>query len=278
MDVDDQRSQLARMAAESALVRVVHHYGETPGFVLIGGLVPELLCSGSPRRHAGTTDIDVQVDLEIAAGAVNTKRLETALQNAEFEPDSERVWRWKTQGAAAGALVKFELLADIDTEPSGSTIEFVECDQLGAANLRGTGVAAQDVEPRSLRAKVGDDWIDATINVTGLAGFLLAKAAAAHSRRKTKDWYDIAFVLIENDAGGVGSAIAAVEKLTSGDLRTHATALGDLRDNFSVPEAQGPVAYADQMRLDHPALDVATLRADAVIAVTTFVDQLSRRA
>ena len=80
------RSRLARAAAESALVRVVHHYGETPGFVLIGGLVPELLCSGSPRTHAGTTDIDVQVDLEIAAGAVNTKRLETALQNAEFVP------------------------------------------------------------------------------------------------------------------------------------------------------------------------------------------------
>lgn len=278
MDGDDQRSQLARVAAESALVRVVHHYGETPGFVLIGGLVPELLCSGSSHRHAGTTDIDVQVDLEIAAGAVNTKRLETALQNAEFEPDSERVWRWKAQGAAAGTLVKFELLADIDTEPAGSTIEFDECEQLGAANLRGTGVAAHDVEPRSLRARVGDEWIDATINVTGLAGFLLAKAAAAHSRRKTKDWYDIAFVLIDNDAGGTGSAIAAVEQLTSGDRRAHATALGDLRDNFAVPEAQGPVAYADQMLLDHPALDVSTLRADAVIAVTTFVDHLSRRA
>ena len=58
----------------------------------------------------GTTDIDVQVDREIAAGAVNTKRLETALQNAEFDPDNERIWRWKADGAAAGAIVKFELL------------------------------------------------------------------------------------------------------------------------------------------------------------------------
>jgi hypothetical protein len=66
--------------------------------------------------------------------------------------------------------------------------------------------------------------------------------------------------------------------VTGGDLRTHATSLGDLRDNFAVPEAQGSVAYADQMLLDHPALDVAALRTDAVIAVTRFVDQLSRRA
>jgi hypothetical protein len=50
---EEPRSRLARTAAESALVRVVHHYGETPGFVLIGGLVPELLCSGPPHRHAG---------------------------------------------------------------------------------------------------------------------------------------------------------------------------------------------------------------------------------
>jgi hypothetical protein len=36
----------------------------------------------------------------------------------------------------------------------------------------------------------------AEINVTGLAGFLLAKMAAAHGRLKAKDWYDIAFVLL----------------------------------------------------------------------------------
>jgi hypothetical protein len=40
------------------------------------------------------------------------------------------------------------------------------------------------------------------VNVTGLAGFLLAKCAAALARRKTKDWYDIAFVLLHNDVGG----------------------------------------------------------------------------
>jgi hypothetical protein len=58
------RSRQARLAAEQALVRVVHHYGGRPEFVVLGGLVPELLCSGSARQHAGTTDIDVQVNLE----------------------------------------------------------------------------------------------------------------------------------------------------------------------------------------------------------------------
>ncbi len=59
------RSRQARLAAEAALVRVVHHYGGRPEFVVLGGLVPELLCSESTFRHAGTTDVDVQVNLEM---------------------------------------------------------------------------------------------------------------------------------------------------------------------------------------------------------------------
>jgi hypothetical protein len=102
------RSRLARMAAERALVRVVHHYGATPEFVVLGGLVPELLCSGSDRLHAGTTDIDVQVNLEIECDAVNTARLERALRHAEFEPDGDQVWRWRVANEGIRVEVKFE--------------------------------------------------------------------------------------------------------------------------------------------------------------------------
>ena len=40
MSDDVPRNRLARMAAERALVRVVHHYGATPEFVVLGGLFP----------------------------------------------------------------------------------------------------------------------------------------------------------------------------------------------------------------------------------------------
>ena len=146
MAADDQRSREARTAAEAALVRVVHHYGARPEFVVIGGLVPELLCANCAFLHAGTTDVDVQVNLEIACGAVNTRRLEHALRNAEFEPDAERVWRWTADTTRTKTVVKFELLADLDDEPAPSTITFVECEQLGAANLRGTGFAVRDID------------------------------------------------------------------------------------------------------------------------------------
>ena len=207
---DPLRTRAARAAAERALIRVVHHYGARPEFVVLGGLVPDLLCSHSPFLHSGTTDVDVQVNLEIAAGSVNAVRLERALRNAEFEPDEHRVWRWKADGTEAIAVIKFELLADLDDQRSGSTIVFDGCESLGAANLRGTGFAVRDIEARQLRARVGGVEQTAEINVTGIAGFLLAKCAAAHSRRKPKDWYDIAYVLLHNDAGGPGAAAAVV--------------------------------------------------------------------
>lgn len=265
------RSRTARRVAEQALVRVVHHYGATPEFVLLGGLVPELLCSGSDTLHAGTTDVDVQVDLEIAAGAVNTARLEQALANAEFTVDAERIWRWHADVDGQKAVVKFELLADLDAEPAGAIVSFDACEALGAVNLRGTGFAARDFAPRPIRARVGGVDYEVDVNVTGLAGFLLAKAAAAYGRRKEKDWYDIAFVLLHNDAGGPEAAVEAVRNRFSADLvGITRSGIDDLLANFDAVDAQGPAAYASQIVVDHPGLDEAQLRADAVVAVRSF--------
>ena len=147
------RSRAARETAEAALLHIVRHYGERPEFVV--GLVPELLCAGSAFQHAGTTDVDVQVDPEIACGAVNAVRLERALRNAGFVPERGRPWRWSTGRNSAAAVVKFELLADLRDEPAETTVTFDACENPGALNLRGTGFAARDVEVRELHARRG---------------------------------------------------------------------------------------------------------------------------
>ena len=243
MTPEQTRSRAARTAAETALVRIVHHYGGRPEFVLLGGLVPELLCATSDARHAGTTDVDVQVDLELAAGAVNGPRLERALRNAEFEPDSSRAWRWRTKVDGAPTLVKFELLADQPDARSGDTFHFDGCESLGAVNLMGTGYASQDVRMTSLEARVGDDRHRVELYVTGLAGYLLAKMAAARERRLPKDWYDIAFVLRHNDDGGAEAAARTILQRFPGVFAGSArTSLLELQANFQDPEGQGPNA------------------------------------
>jgi len=157
-------------------------------------------------------------------------------------------------------VITFELPADIGTEPAEATITFDECDALGAVNRRGTGIASRDVEVRELRARVGGVVQTAEINVTGLGGFLLAKCAAARARRKPKDWYDIAFVLLHNDAGGVDAAAAAIRECFGPELPSVRTNLDDLLANFADPSAQGPrgdaprgiAAIECRTRRDHP--------------------------
>lgn len=89
---DAERSRAARAASERALVRVVHHYGARPEFVVLGGLVPELLCAGSGWRHAGTTDVDVQVvltdhpELDSATVAADAVLAVAAFHRRLFDP------------------------------------------------------------------------------------------------------------------------------------------------------------------------------------------------
>ena len=110
----------------------------------------------------------------------------------------------------------------------------------------------------------------AEIHVAGLAGFLLAKCAAAYSRRTQKDWYGLAFVLVHNDAGGPEAAAQAVIDRFGGQIGAIRTALADLAANFANREAQGPRAYARQMAIDHPEVKQVTTLADAVVAVDAF--------
>lgn len=278
MSEEPERNRSARAAAELALVRVVHHYDGPPDFVVLGGLVPALLCSQAPVQHIGTTDIDVQVNLEIQEQGAHASRLERALRNADFAPDGERAWRWELRSDEVKAVVKFELLADLDDQQAGATVLFADCEDLGAANLRGTGYAARDVYLQELSARDGGVRRTVDVQVTGLGGFLMAKVAAAHGRRSPKDWYDIAYVLLHNDDGGPQAAADRVVELFGAELPAMRTALVDLHANFHDPESQGSRAYANQVGLDMPEEDPATLATDAQLAVAQFCSTLLEHA
>jgi hypothetical protein len=247
---EPERSRQARAAAEAALIRVVHHYGARPGFVVLGGLVPELLCSDSGMAHAGTTDVDVQVDLEIACGSVNAVRLEQALKNAEFTPTADGIWRWST--SSPRLVIKFELLADSDSDPAEAVLRFDACENLGAVNLRGTGFAARDVSTATLRGKIGEDMRTAEVNITGL--WIPAREGGSST--------------VSTEAEGL--VRHRVCSAFPDDLAAVRTSLDDLAANFQLPAHQRPSAYALQMRVDYPEQVEATLRADAVAAVREF--------
>ena len=214
-------------------------------------------------EHAGTTDVDVHVEIEAQAGDPDSApRLEAALRTAGFVPDKERIWRWQTiVGHGRKAVIKFELLTDNPNAEANATISLPGCERLGAANLRGTGYASMDTAMHTLAARIDGELTTVDINVTGLGGFLLAKLAAAHGRRKAKDWYDIAYVLLHNDAGGPQAAAAHIEATFPGVFRSGSprTWLVDARANFHDDRSQGTEAYADEALLHQPDEERAQL-------------------
>ena len=110
------------------------------------------------------------------------------------------------------------------------------------------------------------------VNTRGLEEALM-NAEFEPDGSKAKDWYDIAYVLVFNDAGGPTAAAAAVRRVLGPDMPGSArTALGDLADNFANPGDQGPQAYAEQLLADRVDLnlDYGSLLVDAVAAVRTF--------
>jgi hypothetical protein len=117
----------------------------------------------------------------------------------------------------------------------------------------------------------------AEIYVTGLTGFLLAKTAAAYSRRKPKDWYDVAYVLLNNDYGYPAATAERVWQVFGASIASVESALRNLSANFAGPSTQGTSAYVDQITLDYPETDPATPAADGQIAVQAFCDDLLSR-
>lgn len=138
-------------------------------------------------------------------------------------------------------------------------------------------MAREDVVVTQLTANDGGVWRTIDVNTTGIAGFLLAKVAAAHARRAPKDFYDIAYVLLHSDLGGHEAATQQViQKLG------HRLAGTDNRDRRAgrgvrAAEYEGARAYAEQVILNASDVDAGAAAADAVTVVCFFCERLLER-
>lgn len=253
-------------------MRISAHFGSTDiPVVVLGELVPELLCTTTEARHQGTTDVDIQINLEVELDDEHASELEQALLAAGFSADSEQMWRWLDH--EHGTVVKVEFLCDLDYEPAESLVMFSGAKTLGAVNLRGTGYAARDWTLHNLSATIDDRLVAAQVRFAALADYLLAKVHALRNRRFEKDMYDFAYVLIHNDVGGPGPAADEVMAKFGDDLPSLHSMFRGLGASFSSPADAGPTAYA---RLAPPLdseseEDPARLAGDAYAAVTEFL-------
>ncbi len=271
-DTDEARSAETRARAERALVLLVNEVGdENVPLIVLGGLVPEVLTRYEGAvipQHLGTTDVDVllitHLDADTDLGAV-----ERALKRLGFKPLSE-AWRWR--GRIDGRPVKVEFLCDLEDRPEGQVISPTGCAELAAVNLRGTGYVARDWAWEELSATAPDGGeVRVRVRFAGLKGYLLSKCVAVRTRGLEKDYYDFAFVLLHNRAGGPEGAAAQLRESALSDALPALRSISlEVRERYVRPNDIGPTSYAEQSLQVDPELDPATLRADAVDVVERF--------
>src|SRR5215211_5114636 len=186
----------------------------------------------------------------------------------DFAPEDDG-WRWR--GRIDDRVVKIEFLCDLDDQPAEAIVTPSGCRELRAVNLRGTGNVEHDHREITLDGPDGP----VRVRIAALAGYLLAKAAAARSRGADKDYYDLAYVLLHNHAGGPAAAAAVINasKLQTA-LAGMASTLIELRERFRNDRASGPHAFAQESLKVTPDADARLLAADAAAAVNEFLDAL----
>jgi hypothetical protein len=93
----------------------------------------------------------------------------------------------------------------------------------------------------------GGGEVSVRVRFAGLEGYLLSKCVAVRTRGLEKDYYDFAFVLLHNRAGG---AEAAAAQLRQGNLSDALPALRstflEVRERYVRSNDVGPASYADQ--------------------------------
>lgn len=273
---EEPRSRETRARAERALVLLVHALGEDAPFVVLGGLVPELLTDAHDAvipEHLGTTDVDVLLSTHTDDGE-RLSAIERALVRLEFRA-AEGGWRWR--GRVGGRPVKIEFLCDLDDQPEDVLVRPAACSELAAMNLRGTGYVARDFGVEELSAELaGGELGTVRVRFARLAGYLLAKCVAARRRGLEKDYYDLVYVLLHNREGGPEAATLAVRDGPVADaLPGLQSTFAELRERYRGPRDAGPSGYALQSLQVDPEADAALLRQDAVDAAGRFFGGLA---
>jgi len=248
---------------ERTLVTLLRGLGPWKGGVyLIGGLVPRYLVDrpidpAVREPHAGTTDVDLVLDLAMLAEVETYRRLETNLRALGFVRGSNDAgqaqhFSWR-KPLGAGVTIVVDLLCDAEAGTGGRVVAVAGERRLSALATPGARLAIADHVPVPLTAELLDDAgvATATIRVAGIVPFLVLKALAFEDRNEPKDAYDLIYCLTYYREGpaAVGAAFAEYRRAHP-DEPLLPTALGILRGRFATDadtpgwRKNGPAQYA----------------------------------
>jgi hypothetical protein len=266
---ENERTLSGRARAEAALASLVGNIGDHTKITVIGGMVPQTLTLRSRTPHLGTADLDLLLDVALRYDRDEDDFgwLQIALDSAGFTRiEQSGGWQWLI--TIEGKAVVVEFMCDVP-DSQGLTIALPGAPQVAALNFAGPAPALQDAVEIQLQRGLGLPAVQ--VRFAGLGGYLLAKATAVVSRGLDKDFYDFAFVILNNDFGGPTQAGRdAASALPRNTTHDYTETIRQAVKLFDKVGAQGVTAFVREMQTAGDSTSSDILAQDAVAAVGLF--------
>jgi hypothetical protein len=243
-------------ACERVLVTLLRNLGPWRNSVfLVGGLAPRYLVKARPPDvlpHAGTTDVDVVIDIGMLADTEAYRTLEDNLHAMGFsratnDKGAKQSWRWIAE-LDGGAMI-LEFLADDPGLRGGRVQELPTKGGVSAVNIPHASMVFDLHDSVEITAELldGNGQATETIRHANIVSFTCLKAFAFDDRFERKDAHDLVYCL-ENHEGGIDAARKAfAHALAGGHRDVILDALSRLARRFCNERAPD-----DSYRLDGP--------------------------
>lgn len=246
------------LACERTLLTLLSAFGNLKDTLrLVGGLVPRYLTPETPPdipMHAGTSDVDIVINLEVLAIGDEYACLADQLKARGFsrlvkdgKPSS---WQWRRQ-IDEHVEVVVELLRDAGDQQPGRAIS-VSGEQVSALTIKHAGIVHDWYQEKEISAQLLDGAglsVD-VVRYADVPAFVILKALALDHRQERKDASDLIHVI--KYSGSIAQVAALfVERIRSGQhpeamnegLAALARRFGDDHHGAGF-EKVGAVAYA----------------------------------
>lgn len=192
-------------ACEIALVALLRAFGSLKNDLrLVGGLVPRyLMPSLSPEvpEHAGTTDVDVVLNITVLAAKGTYDKLKRQLKDGGFvryQPDPEgpvSSWQWVYN--AGGTPIVVEFLQHTDDPRQSSFLVEIDGEDVSACQILYAGIAHDWFEEKEIVVELPNNGgiVKETIRYADAVAFIVLKALAFSTRHERKDASDLVHVM-----------------------------------------------------------------------------------
>jgi hypothetical protein len=171
---------------------------------LIGGLVPRYLTPVTPPdvpAHAGTSDVDVVLHLQVIAEGDGYDSLSDQLKARGFERHTNELgkvskWRWKRR-VSGHEYVLVEFLQEATAKTPAGKVASIDGEAVSALAINHAGIVHDWYAERSVTAELfdGGGFSTETVRFADATSFLVLKALAFDDRGANKDAADLIHVM-----------------------------------------------------------------------------------